>query len=48
MRYSNRLEASVLNQSTTRITRPKLSMIWVKKRDDCGRERLVAVWTKQD
>lgn len=25
-----------------------LSMIWVKKLDDDGRERLVAIWTTQD
>jgi hypothetical protein len=47
MRYSNRLDASVLNQST-KTTRPQLHMIWVKKIDSCGRERLVSVWTTQD
>jgi hypothetical protein len=49
MRYSTGLDASVLNQSTTTTTaKPKLSMIWVKKTDSCGRECLVAVWTTQD
>ncbi|HEY9667194.1 MAG TPA: hypothetical protein V6C91_10340 [Coleofasciculaceae cyanobacterium] len=47
MRYSNPLDTSVLTQ-TTKTTKPKLSMIWVKKTDSCGRECLVAVWTTQD
>ena len=29
-------------------TPSKLSMVWVKKIDNDGRERLVAVWTRQD
>jgi hypothetical protein len=47
MRYSNPSGVSLLNQ-TTQITKPKLSMIWVKKIDNNGREHLEAVWTKQD
>lgn len=29
-------------------TPSKLSMVWVKKIDNDGREHLVAVWTRQD
>ena len=28
--------------------KPKLSMVWVKKIDEKGCERLTAVWTTQD
>jgi hypothetical protein len=47
MRYSNPSDVSLLNQ-TTQISKPKLSMIWVKKIDNKGSVRLEAVWTTQD
>jgi hypothetical protein len=47
MRYSNPSGVSVLNQSTE-ISKPTLSMIWVKKIDSNGRVYLEAVWTTQD
>jgi hypothetical protein len=47
MRHSNRLDTSVVNQ-TTKMTKPKLSLVWVKTIDESNRERLVGVWTLQD